>query len=237
MISIVAYDRNEKERDAIRSDCREQIGINTDEVMKFSQAVSAKEYRELIESEALLDMMYYEFPHGQGTEELRAFREKYRSSLLMIVADTTVSPLEYLQPGISPDSLLLRPWKAEELCAANHEFMRLYFDRLRKKEAADSFMIDTREEKIFVQYSQIYYFEARDKKLFARTLKEEYPFYDTIDALESRLPENFQRCHRSYILNRDKIAKITLSENLIELQNKITVPVSRSYKPDFRKDR
>ena len=81
-----------------------------------------------------------------------------------------------------------------------------------------------------IPFSQIYYFEARDKKLFVRTKNEEYAFYDTIESLARLLPEHFQRCHRSYIVNMEKIYRIVPSENYIELTEQIGVPVSRSYK-------
>ena len=73
-----------------------------------------------------------------------------------------------------------------------------------------------------------------DKKLFVRTKTEEYAFYDTIEALLARLPEQFRRCHRSYIVNTEKITRILNSENYIELTKEIGVPLSRSCKAAFK---
>lgn len=76
----------------------------------------------------------------------------------------------------------------------------------------------------------IYYIEAREKKIFIRTKQEEYGFYDTIENMEKKLPENFLRCHRSYIVNMSKVTAVKLSQSLIEIQNELQVPLSRSYK-------
>ena len=94
--------------------------------------------------------------------------------------------------------------------------------------------MDTREEKLLVPYAHIYFFEARDKKLFVRTRHGEYAFYDTMEALERRLPENFRRCHRSYIVNMEKVLRYLPAENYLELADRIGVPVSRSYKAALR---
>ena len=59
---------------------------------------------------------------------------------------------------------------------------------------------------------------------------EEYGFYLTMDRLAEELPEQFLRCHRSFIVNSRKIRKIMLSQNLIGLEDGFDIPLSRSYK-------
>ena len=48
--------------------------------------------------------------------------------------------------------------------------------------------------------------------------------------MEKRLPGFFCRCHRSYIINMRKVTAVKASLNLIEMQDEIQVPLSRSYK-------
>ena len=59
----------------------------------------------------------------------------------------------------------------------------------------------------------------------------DYPFYDTLDQLEERLAGRFLRCHRSYLVNRSKISKVYLSQNILVLSGGEEIPLSRSYKP------
>ena len=48
--------------------------------------------------------------------------------------------------------------------------------------------------------------------------------------MEKKLPENFLRCHRSYIVNMSKVTAVKVSQSLIEVQDNLQVPLSRSYK-------
>ena len=53
--------------------------------------------------------------------------------------------------------------------------MDSFFEKFRAADTEDSFVVDTREEKRFIPYHQIYYFEARDKKLFVRVKNGDSP--------------------------------------------------------------
>ena len=58
--------------------------------------------------------------------------------------------------------------------------------------------------------------------------------YETMEHLTERLPDYFVRCHRSFIVNRQRIRRVMLSKSLIELEQGIQLPLSRSYKPAFK---
>lgn len=234
MIAILVCDRDERERELIGLDCRTRVAENSDEPLQITSAADDAELFTAARDERLVHLLYYDYRTGQRLDGLRLFRRNSGDAMVMLITDATVSPLEYLRPGTAPDALLLRPLGKEILDTVNGEFMDNFLERFHRKESMDSFMVDTREEKIFLPYSQIYYFEARDKKLFARTKNEEYAFYDTMEGLERRLPDTFRRCHRSYIVNMEKIRRFLPAENYIDLGNQIGVPVSRSYKAAFR---
>ncbi len=214
-------------------DCRTRVAASTDEELQLS-AGGEECLREALGKEQIIHLLYCTFRKGQPLEPLREFRRRSRDAMLMLIADPKVSPLEYLRPGVAPDGLMLRPLDRKKLEEANREFMDSFFERFHVGSASDSFVVDTREEKVYVPYASIYYFEARDKKLFVRTRDGEYPFYGTIEALEASLPENFARCHRSYVVNRDKVKRMLTVENYLDLGSGIGVPVSRSYRSAFR---
>ena len=234
MISILLCDRDKQEIQMIQQDCKKQVEQNSDESLQTETVADCSALSKAAENGKLVDLLYYEFQKGQGIDDLRAFRRHCSDAMAMYIADAVVSPLEYLRPGIAPDALILRPVTMKQLSTINAEFMASFFERFKNKDVNDSFVVDTREEKVFIPFPYIYYFEARDKKLFVRTKNEEYAFYDTIEALEKRLPENFQRCHRSYIVNTSMIIRISASESYIELSDQIGVPISRSYKTRFK---
>lgn len=148
----------------------------------------------------------------------------------MVVADGSISPMVYLRPGIMPSSLLLKPVSRENLVMVVNEMMDAFTEKFDSKDVPESFVIETREGKQYIPLNQIYYVEAREKKIFIRTKQEEYGFYDTIENMEKKLPENFLRCHRSYIVNMSKVTAVKVSQSLIEVQDNLQVPLSRSYK-------
>lgn len=234
MIDVLVCDRDKQERALIAQDCKNQVAKSSEELLRLEGTAEEGALKKAAAEERQVDLLYYEFQKGQSVDELRLFRRHYSSSLVMLIADPAVSPLEYLRPGVSPDSLLLRPLTAARLETVNTEFMDNFFARSHQEEDESCFILDTREEKLFIPFSRIYYFEARDKKLFVRVKNQEYAFYDTIEALEKQLPDSFRRCHRSYIVNTSKIVRIQFAENYIELSNQTGVPVSRSYKPLFK---
>ena len=232
MIAVLVCDRDDAERALLNQDCRKQIADNCGEDLRLDMVSDDEALTRAANAEQLMNLLYYRFSKGQSVQALRLFRKRCGDAMVMLITDSTVSPLEYLRPGIAPDALLLRPLEEARQSETNHEFVVSFLERFEQSE--ERFMVDTRDEKILIPWSYIYYFEARDKKLFVRTRHEEHAFYDTMDKLESRIPDGFQRCHRSYIVNTAKIVRVLSAEGYLELTDGIGVPLSRSYRARFR---
>ena len=232
MIAVLICDRDDAERGLLNQDCRKQIAENCGEDLRLDMVTNDDALTRAANAEQLVNLLYYRFLKGQSVQALRGFRKRCGDAMVMLITDSSVSPLEYLRPGIAPDALLLRPLEQERLSETNREFVTSFLERFQESEGR--FLVDTREEKVLIPWSHIYYFEARDKKLFVRTRHEEYAFYDTMEKLEARIPDSFQRCHRSYIVNTAKITRVISAENYLELTDGIGVPLSRSYRARFR---
>ena len=159
-------------------------------------------------------------------------RADCRDAFLLAIAEQNTSPLLFLNPGIGPNSLVLRPVEKGEAERAAAEMAARLF-----QQAVDSrlsFTIHTREGSQNIPYSNICYFEARGRKLYLRLPGEEIGFAGTLEQLEGELPANFRRTHRSFIVNTDKIEQVLLTENTILLWNGMSVPLSRSYKKEIK---
>jgi hypothetical protein len=232
MITALVCDRDDGERVLLSRDCRQQIADNCEENLRLDNIPDDDALSRAADTEQLVNLLYYRFDKGQSVQTLRAFRKLCGDTMLMLITDPSVSPLEYLRPGIAPDALALRPLEAARFREINREFVAAFLERFRESE--ERFLVETRNEKALIPWSHIYYFEARDKKIFVRTRHEEYAFYDTMDKLESCLPDTFRRCHRSYIVNTSKILRVVSGENYLELANGIGAPLSRGYRPYFQ---
>ncbi|MBQ9493757.1 MAG: LytTR family transcriptional regulator DNA-binding domain-containing protein [Oscillibacter sp.] len=232
MIAVLVCDRDGRERELLSQNCRKQIAGSCEEELHVDNIPDDTALTRVTNQEQLVNLLYYRFSKGQSVQALRLFRKNCGDAMVMLITDPSVSPLEYLRPGIAPDSLAFRPLKEEQFSEANREFISSFLERFQESEGR--FLLTTRDEKALIPWSYIYYFEARDKKIFVRTRHEEYAFYDTMEKLESRLPEMFRRCHRSYIVNTSKILRVISAENYLELTDSIGVPLSRGYRLSFQ---
>lgn len=85
---------------------------------------------------------------------------------------------------------------------------------------------------------EILFFESLNKKNWCYHQKNSYQISLTMKELALRLPENFIRIHRSYIINIRNIAKITrdfASNLLVVMKTGEQLPVSQSYVSELRK--
>lgn len=152
-----------------------------------------------------------------------------QNAFLLIVASANTSPLGFLRPDIAPSSLILRPLGAAEVNRVACEILRAICGG-----GMDSFVIERRGERQQIPWEQIYYFESRGKRIYARLRGEEIGFTGTLESLAETLPENYRRCHRSFIVNVEKIDRVRFAENLILLWDGLAVPLSRSYKRSMK---
>ena len=68
--------------------------------------------------------------------------------------------------------------------------------------------VEENERYRLIDYEEIYYFSTADKKVKVHTEKESYLTNLKLKELEERLPSNFFRIHRSYIVNLDMIKEV-----------------------------
>ena len=228
MISMLIYDRMKKELERLKEAAKNQAAYLSEEYWNIMLAQTLKEVREHGENISLLNTACMDITGEGDLIYVEEMRRLYQEMFLMIIADTSISPTKYVKPGIMPSSLLLRPFEEQELSRVMREFIESYLERFETGDG--SFVVESKDGKIHIPYDKIYYFEAREKKLYIQTDREEYGFYGTIDKLGEELPQHFMRCHRSFIVNIRKIEKVMLSQNIIYLSEGRDVPLSRSYK-------
>lgn len=94
--------------------------------------------------------------------------------------------------------------------------------------------ICNREGRWSFRYGNILCFEACQKGICLYTETEEVRFFDTIARLEQVLPSMFFRCHRSYLVNGEKIKRVIPKERLLVLEDGRAVPYSRSYRKEVQ---
>lgn len=229
MSIVIGYDGKKKELDSLVSEIRNFAARYSDDDWEIEGFSSIVKFIEYAKSKEMLDLVFIDVTNDAAIEVSQWIRKNNRNAVILICADLSISPSKYLQPSIMAAALLLRPFSKEQLTQTLNELFK-YINAKKGNGKNDSFVIKTKETRRYISYDNIFYFEARDKKIYLNTLQKEYGFYETIDELSKKLPNYFVRVHRSFIVNSKKIKSVYLSKNLIEMFDDITVPLSKSYK-------
>lgn len=85
----------------------------------------------------------------------------------------------------------------------------------------------------FVDLNDIQFIEKKGMKLIYHTLHECFEVYNSFQKIIDALPENFVRCHKSFIANVDNIVNISLHDNSIEFRNGCVCYIGPKYKNCF----
>ena len=236
MVSVLTYLKTEQESVVLESIARDLIARISEDYWEIKRISTLEDLQDCLREKPLIHLLIYDICEKESLEFLAEIRKLYPHAHLMVLADVSVSPMKYIRPDLKVSSLLLKPWIKQQACDVLYEFLEEYCEESEGKRGQnnDFHVIETREGIINIPYEQIYFFEAREKKIYVCTGKEEYGFYSSIEKLLGELPSHFARCHRGFIVNTKKIRKIVLSQNIIYLQDGFDVPLSRSYKAALR---
>ena len=87
--------------------------------------------------------------------------------------------------------------------------------------------------RLIINANEVNYIKKDGMKLVFCTNSEKYETYSSFSKLENCLPENFVRCHKSYIVNIKSITKVNSSRNTLEFKNSESCTLGAKYKNNF----
>ena len=90
-----------------------------------------------------------------------------------------------------------------------------------------------------VPYDDIISFEVSDasRKILLHGTNFKIEFSGNMKEIESKLDKRFYRCHRSHIINKDKIEEIDFNNNQVLMTNGMYCPISIRQKAGLKKSR
>lgn len=234
MVEMLISGTGKQEVECIHRCSRELAARLTEEKWEYYCFCSADRLNGFVMGNPLLDMICVDITMDSALEAVQNLREHNAHAYITLVASQDISPAVYMRPGIMAGSLMLKPLNREQIWQVMSEAFQVFAKRFADSSMKEQFVIGTREGRTLIDYSQIYYFEAREKKIFLVTEAREIAFYDTIEHLLEVLPDSFLRCHRSFVVNSARIESIRLGKNMILLDNGEEVPISRSFRQVFK---
>ena len=84
-----------------------------------------------------------------------------------------------------------------------------------------------------VDENEIHYIKRDAMKLVFHTSEKDYETYSSFNKIQSNLPDNFVRCHKSYIVNINKIVDVEPVSNTIFFNNNSHCFIGPKYKNKF----
>lgn len=100
-----------------------------------------------------------------------------------------------------------------------------------KNSAEAYFFVKSSGQQIRINFNEIAYVESIKDYVSINTEREEYIVLETLKSLEQQLPKNFNRIHKSFIINLDMVKAI--DGKLITLSSGKPIPIGDTYKSDF----
>ena len=90
------------------------------------------------------------------------------------------------------------------------------------------FRVDNRGT--FIDLNDIQFIEKNGMRIIYHTSHKDYETYNSFKKIENKLPNNFVRCHKSFIANLKNIVNISFSDNTILFKNDSICYIGPKYK-------
>lgn len=160
-----------------------------------------------------------------GLELAKKIREKNKNMYLIF----STGHLEYalIAYKLKTFDYLPKPVTPERL----EETINRVFDDIKQENEPNFIQIGN--SKILVNQNEIDYIKKDGMKVIYHTQYKEYEAYSSFSKIEENLPENFVRCHKSYIVNTQNIVNIESSNNTIYFNSKNSCSIGPKYKNNF----
>lgn len=205
----------------------------TEDFWEYFYTQELKAAKNKIEVNQRQDVISWDTMVKGAEEELSFIRKNCPSAFLLIFTSDGTNPMKYIRAGVAPDALVMRPLDDKKIKKVLDESFELIYERLSKGKGK-LISVYTGHAVKKIQVDMISYIESRDKKLYLRIKNQEYVVNGSIDDIAKELPQNFIRCHRSYIVNMLFVDSISIVDNGIILKNGDFVPISRTYKKELK---
>ena len=201
------------------------------------QCQSAIEAKQIMQSD-VVDAIFCDInmPDLNGMDFVKSL-----ASPPIIVFTTAYS--EYAVEGYKVDAVdyLLKPFGLDEFQRAANKVKRVYeqindndsTSNQSVSEDASTLFLKTEHRIVKVDISDILYVEGMSEYMKIHLISQPKPLIVLLSMkkLEERLPSNFMRIHRSYIINLDKI--IEVNKNRVIIDKDAYLPIGDLYRDTF----
>ncbi|WP_055446592.1 LytR/AlgR family response regulator transcription factor [Lacinutrix mariniflava] len=124
----------------------------------------------------------------------------------------------------NPDAYLTKPLKKVDLLASINLAMH--------KKQSQTFQFKDGYDIVSLDFNAIKYFVAEGNYVNIQTVFKKFTTRQSLSVILERLPSDvFSQTHRSYIVNKNKVERVTSNAVFI---NSVEIPLSRTYAKQFK---
>ena len=124
---------------------------------------------------------------------------------------------------------LLKPITKERFDLAVKKYTELFAQQVTN--SASYLFVKADGKQVKINFSDLIYVEGLKDYIRIHTKNEKIMVLETMKSFENKLPINFKRIHRSYIINLDFLTSI--DGNSVYLNQKI-IPIGETYRKDIK---
>lgn len=182
-------------------------------------------YAQLAEHDIDLLICDIELPDMSGLEFVRSLKQP--PLVIFITAHRDYALVCY---ELSPVDFLLKPIEPARFLASIESVRQRLLQQVGSTTEESYFFIRDNQYYVQIRTSEVLYMQAQENVLRIVTTKEVYTPFVSITKMEEQLNSDvFVRVHRSYLVNRAAISRISKSE--IMLTSGQMIPVGEQYSP------
>lgn len=143
---------------------------------------------------------------------MTAYNDKYSQAIFL-------HPSEKLKPF----ALITKPF--------DEKVIAMVLDKLRYNKT--QYIIHIRQNDTVILYERVTYIENKARKVMIYTVDGNvFGEYRKINEILDKFPASFCQCHKSFVVNMDKINSINRTEKTINIGETV-IPISRRYSNEF----
>ncbi len=240
MLSVMIYEPNAETR-ALLLDSLQQASSSA-QLMKISASTgSAEDLARYLRSETGIMLVVLglcsapidnlEICFALGRQVMQQNRDNYTLFCVHNPADLGA----LVQNCMRPAGILMHPFAPEQISGCLKRILDDYASLNADIQDQSYLLLDVGASSYRVPYGQILYLEALDKKLNVCTERQSITVRKSLGSLMETLPEQFLRCHRSYVVNSDHIDQVNFAEMTLTLTNGDLLPIARSCKDALKR--
>lgn len=201
----------------IENDLDAEISIVTDDQNKIYEMIKNKE----------LDVLILDIDFGKDKKSGIDFASKLRDInkdfyLVFLYAYSRYMPISFIDKTFD---YLIKPVNAKVISDLIY--------RLKKDVEQNKKIFLKVNNSLFVRVDDILYIEKQGNKAIIYTNTNTYKIFGSLNEILDKLPNNFKKCHRSYIINENKILSIDKKNSIAYLGKDIYCPINTQYLNSF----